>query len=232
MAKKKREKGKLWKEFKNFINKGNAFMLAVGVVIGGAFSAITNAFVNILLSVCTWAVPGGLKGLVTVLPALNDAQKGMDATRGLGQFFDASALQDLAKAEAIATYGEATINETPTLIENVKTTILSKYTLHGATYTYNMSAVIDWGTLINAFISFIIIALVLFTIVKVANTIAAKKKQIDAQLLEAYYVKHPEERPAPVEPGKPAPTEAELLTQILVELKKSNGEKPTPEEEK
>lgn len=232
MAKKKREKGKLWKEFKNFINKGNAFMLAVGVVIGGAFSAITNAFVNILLSVCTWAVPGGLKGLVTVLPALNDAQKGMDATRGLGQFFDASALQDLAKAEAIATYDEATINETPTLIENVKATILSKYTLHGTTYTYNMSAVIDWGTLINAFISFIIIALVLFTIVKVANTIAAKKKQIDAQLLEAYYVKHPEERPAPVEPGKPAPTEAELLTQILVELKKSNGEKPTPEEEK
>lgn len=232
MTKKKREKGKLWKEFKNFINKGNAFMLAVGVVIGGAFSAITNAFVNILLSVCTWAVPGGLKGLVTVLPALNDAQKGMDATHGLGQFFDSSALQDLAKAEAIATYGEATINETPTLIENVKATILSKYTLHGTTYTYNMSAVIDWGTLINAFISFIIIALVLFTIVKVANTIAAKKKQIDAQLLEAYYVKHPEERPAPVEPGKPAPTEAEILTQILVELKKSNGEKPTPEEEK
>ena len=232
MAKKKREKGKLWKEFKNFINKGNAFMLAVGVVIGGAFSAITNAFVNILLSVCTWAVPGGLKGLVTVLPALNDAQKGMDATRGLGQFFDASKLQELAKVEAIATYGEATVNETPTLIENVKATILSKYTLHGTTYTYNMSAVIDWGTLINAFISFIIIALVLFTIVKVANTVAAKKKQIDAQLLEAYYVKHPEERPAPVEPGKPAPTEAELLTQILVELKKSNGEKPTPEEEK
>ena len=217
MAKKKREKGKLWKEFKNFINKGNAFMLAVGVVIGGAFSAITNAFVNILLSVCTWAVPGGLKGLVTVLPALNDAQKGMDATRGLGQFFDASKLQELAKVEAIATYGEATVNETATLMENVKATILSKYTLHGTTYTYNMSAVIDWGTLINAFISFIIIALVLFTIVKVANTIAAKKKQIDAQLLEAYYVKHPEERPAPVEPGKPAPTESEILTQILVE---------------
>ena len=51
------------KEFKEFINRGNAFMLAVGVVIGGAFSAIVNAFVNILLSVATWAVPGGLKGL-------------------------------------------------------------------------------------------------------------------------------------------------------------------------
>lgn len=229
MEKKKKQKGKFRKEFKDFINKGNAFMLAVGVVIGGAFSAITDSFVKILLSVCTWAVPGGLKGLVTVLPALNDAQKGMDASLGLGQFFDASALQELAKAEAVATYGEATVSKTPTLIENVKATILSKYTLHGTTYTYNMSAVIDWGTLINAFISFIIIALVLFTIVKMANTIAAKKKQIDAQILEAYYEKHPEERPVPVEPGKPAPTEAELLAQILAELRKDNGEKSTPE---
>ncbi len=229
MAKAKREKGKLWKEFKEFINKGNALMLAVGVVIGGAFSAITNAVVNILLSVCTWAVPGGLKGLVTVLPALNDAQRGMDSANGLGQFFDASALQGLARAEAIATYGEDTVNETPTLIENVKTTILSKYTLHGTTYTYNMSAVIDWGTLINAAISFIIIALVLFAIVKTYNSIVAKKKELDAKLLEEYYQKHPEERPAPVEPGKPEPTEKEILTQILIELRKSNGENPAIE---
>ena len=39
----------LWDEFKAFINKGNAFMLAVGVVIGGAFSAIVTAFVLIPL---------------------------------------------------------------------------------------------------------------------------------------------------------------------------------------
>lgn len=229
MAKKQREKGKLWKEFKEFINKGNAFMLAVGVVIGSAFSAITNAFVNILLSVCTWAVPGGLKGLVTVLPAVNDAQRGMDTANGLGQFFDMSKLQELATKEAVATYTQAVVDENPNLIESMKTTILSKYTLHGTTYTYNMSAVIDWGTLINAFIAFIIVALVLFIIVKVMNTITAKKKEMDAKLLEAYYEKHPEERPAPVEPGKPAPTEAELLAQILVELQKSNGTLPAVE---
>ncbi len=225
-AKRKARKEKresLWNEFKTFINKGNALMLAVGVVIGSAFGAITNAFVNILLSVCTWAVPGGLKGLVTVLPALNDAQKGMDAANGLSQFFDASELQTLAEKEAIATYTETVVNDNPNLIESVKTTILSKYTLHGTTYTYNMSAVIDWGALINAFISFLIIALVLFLIVKVYNAILAKKKELDAKLLEEYYEKHPEERPAPVEPGKPAPTEAELLTQILAELKKQNG---------
>ena len=34
-------------------------MLAVGVVIGGAFSAIVNAFVNMLMSLATWPVPGG-----------------------------------------------------------------------------------------------------------------------------------------------------------------------------
>lgn len=220
----RKEKGEgLWTEFKAFINKGNALMLAVGVVIGSAFSAITTAFVNILLSVCTWAVPGGLKGLVTVLPALNDAQRGMDAENGLAQFFQASELQDLAKAEAVATYTQSVVDENPNLIESVKTTILSKYTLHGTTYTYNMSAVIDWGALINAVISFLIVALVLFIIVKVYNAVLARKKELDAKLLEEYYEKHPEERPAPVEPGKPAPTEAELLTQILAELKKQNG---------
>ena len=57
MAKKAKKGPGLWAEFKEFINRGNAFMLAVGVVIGGAFSAIVNAFVNILLSLATWPVP-------------------------------------------------------------------------------------------------------------------------------------------------------------------------------
>ena len=220
--KKKKEKGKLWKEFKAFISKGDAFMLAVGVVIGGAFNAIVSSLVNILLSVCTWAVPGGLKGLVSVLPAVNDAQKGMDTAVGLGQKFAASDLQTLAIEEAKAIYGASTVEGTPTLVENVKTTILSKYTLHGTIYTYNMSAVIDWGSFINACISFLIIALVLFIIVKAINTAEKKNAEFKAKLQEEYYQKHPEERPAPVVPGAPAPTEAELLTQILAELKKQN----------
>lgn len=216
--KKKKEKGKLWKEFKAFISKGDAFMLAVGVVIGGAFNAIVTSLVNILLSVCTWAVPGGLKGLVSVLPAVNDAQKGLDPAVGLGQKFAASELQALAEAKAKATYGDVT----PPVIESVKNTILSKYTLHGTLYTYNMSAVIDWGSFINACISFLIIALVLFIIVKAINTAEKKNAEFKAKLQEEYYQKHPEERPAPVVPGAPAPTEAELLTQILAELKKQN----------
>jgi large-conductance mechanosensitive channel len=105
------------------------------------------------------------------------------------------------------------------------------YELHGTTWTYKMSAIIDWGTLINALISFLIIAVVLFIIVKVANTAAAKKAQMEEEALERYYLKHPEERPAPEDPEKPKPTTEELLASILVELKKANGEEaPEPEE--
>ena len=227
----KKERKNVWAEFKAFINRGNAFDLAVGVVIGGAFNAIVNALVNILLSLVTWAVPGGLKGLVTVLPAVNAAQAGMDPSVGLDQSFAVSELQNLAKAEATKVYADQIaadakyLDKNPTLIEAMKTTILSKYNLHGTVYTYSMSAVIDWGTFINACISFIIIAATLFIIVKTVQSLNARKAEFDAKLKEEYYEKHPEERPVPPEPGKPEPTTNDLLKQILVELKK-DGKAP------
>ena len=221
MAKKKGKS--IFTEFKEFINKGNAFMLAVGVVIGGAFGAIVTAFVNILLSVATWAVPGGLKGLVTVLPALNAAQEGMDKTIGLGQQFATADLQSLAEALANKTYGEAVVAANPTLIEQVKATIVGKYDLHGTIMTYKMSAVIDWGALLTAIISFLIIALVLFIIVKVVAVAAAKKAQLEEKAREEYYKKHPEERPVPPEPGVPEPTEVELLKDIRDALVKKEA---------
>ncbi len=179
-AKRKENGETLWNDFKKFVSKGNVLDMAVGVIMGSAFGAIVTALTNILLSVCTWGVPGGIKGLVTVLPAVNDAQKGLD---GIGQAFEAAKLQDIAKQLAIDTYGQATVDATPTLIENVKTTILGKYTLHGTTYTYNLSAVIDWGTFINAIISFLIIAVTLFTIVKVFNSLKAKRAAFEAQMI-------------------------------------------------
>ena len=214
---KKAKKGKgLWTEFKEFINKGNAFMLAVGVVIGGAFGAIVTAFVNILLSVSTWAVPGGLKGLVTVLPALNDAQKGFD---GVGQSFakgdfDAMALK-IGQAAGITDDGQALLYGSQKLNGN--------YTVHGARFFFNGSAIIDWGALLTAIISFLIIALVLFIIVKVISAAAAKKAQLEAKAQEAYYEKHPEERPVPPEPGKPEPTEVDLLKEIRDALVKKEA---------
>jgi large conductance mechanosensitive channel len=209
-------------EFKAFITRGNVVDMAVGVIIGGAFSAIVTALVNILLSVCTWAVPGGLKGLVTVLPAANAAQAGMDPSIGLDQSFDVAQLQDLAKALAAKTY-TGTDATSAAVIEAQKNTILSKYTQHGSVYYYNGSALIDWGTFINAIISFLIIALVLFIIVKTVARIKAAKEALAAETQEQYYKLHPEERPAPVVPGAPAPTEMDVLVQIRDELKKQNA---------
>lgn len=209
--KKDKKKGKsFFAEFKEFINKGNAFMLAVGVVIGGAFGAIVTAFVNMLMSLATWPVPGGLAGLVTVLPAVTEGQKGL---AGVGQSFAAADYNSVAKAigeaagaDDAAVYGATVIN--------------GNYTKYGTNFYYNGSAIINWGALINAVISFVIIAVVLFIMVKVINAAQRKKEELKAKAQEEYYKKHPEERPAPVEPGKPEPTELEVLSEIRDLLKK------------
>ena len=223
--KKKAGKG-LWAEFKEFINRGNAFMLAVGVVIGGAFSAIVNAFVNMLTSLATWPVPGGLKGLVTVLPAVTDAQKGATFLGAQGTYN----LQAFSMSEANERVIEfaAAQGRVGLTVEDVdfiqwKNSLLGLYELHGTTYTSKMSAIIDWGTLINAVIAFIIIAVVLFIIVKAVNAAAAKKAAAEARARERYYEKHPEERPVEPEPEAPKPTQEELLAGILAELKKQNA---------
>ena len=86
-----------------------------------------------------------------------------------------------------------------------------------------MSAVIDWGALLTAIISFLIIALVLFIIVKVIAAAQARKAALEAQAQEEYYKKHPEERPVPPEPGQPEPTEVELLKEIRDALVKKEA---------
>ena len=216
MARKAKKGKSIFTEFKEFINKGNAFMLAVGVVIGGAFGAIVTAFVNILLNVATWAVPGGLKGLVTVLPALNDAQKGFD---GVGQAFAKGDFDAMAKLignnAGISDDGQALLYGADKLNAN--------YTAHGGKFYFNGSAIIDWGALLTAIISFLIIALVLFIIVKVVSVAAAKKAALEEKAREAYYEKHPEERPVPPEPGVPEPTEVELLKEIRDALVKKEA---------
>ena len=188
MSKEKKEKGKLVKEFKAFIARGNVLDMAVGVIIGGAFNAIVTALVNILMSIATWGIPGGIKGLVTVLPAANDIQKGMNESIGLGQSFQASELQALGTKLAEVNYAAQIernadyLFENPQVIESAKSTILSKYTLHGAKYTYNLSSVIDWGSFINAIISFLIIALTLFVVVKVAARMAETRAKMKEDL--------------------------------------------------
>ena len=132
-------------EFKTFIARGNVMDMAVGVIIGGAFSTLVTSLTDNLIS-----------PILGILGKVN---------------FDAM-MWDV--------FGDGKL-------------------------------VFKYGAFITSVINFLIMALVLFLIVKGMNKLMALGK-------------HTEETPA--EPEAPAaPTQEELLAEILVELKKQNGEK-------
>ncbi len=58
---------KLFKEFKEFISRGNVMDLAVGMIIGAAFTAIITAVVTGILKPLINLIPIGETGLQTVL---------------------------------------------------------------------------------------------------------------------------------------------------------------------
>lgn len=59
---------KLLKEFKAFITRGNVLDLAVGMIIGAAFTAIVTALVNGIFKPLINAIPiGDMSGLITML---------------------------------------------------------------------------------------------------------------------------------------------------------------------
>ena len=79
MAKAKKEKKpnpikKFFEEFKKFITRGNVLDMAVGVIVGGAFTAIVNGVSNYVLKpLINWMLAlitkgEGLAGAVTFLP--------------------------------------------------------------------------------------------------------------------------------------------------------------------
>lgn len=226
----------LWKDFKAFITRGNILDMAVGVIIGGAFNAIVTAFTKILMSICTWNVPGGIDGLVTVLPATNASQSGAEFA---GQFFKVNEVTDKV-IEYAQKQGAGTINVQSDTYLQWKDSLLKNYTLHGDTYTYNSSSIIDWGTFINAIITFFIIALTLFVIVKVVKSISAKRlaiqKDLEEKAHQAYLKEHPEEaekeRKEQEEKNKPAPKPDNilLLEEIRDEIKKLNEKEETTKE--
>ena len=121
-----------WSEFKTFIARGNVMDMAVGVIIGGAFSNITTSLINDI-----------------VMPLLG--------------IFTSS-----------VSFAELTLNIGP--------------------------AVITYGNFIQAILNFLIMALVVFCIVKALNSFHKKK----------------EETPPPP-PGPSA--EEQLLTEIRDLLK-------------
>lgn len=194
MAEEEKKKG-FFKEFKEFISKGNVLDLAVGVIIGGAFNVIVTALVNILLSLATFWIPGGLAGLVYALPAVKATQIGP-----VGQSFanntDVIREKVIEYAEKMgATAGSVTPDSES--FTGWMEQLMGKYELHGGSYYFKGAALVDIGAFINAIITFVLIALTLFVIVKVAAASAKRRAAFKAKL-EA---KNAEE--APAEEAKP-----------------------------
>ena len=73
----KAQNDSFWKDFKKFVTKGNIIDMAVGVVIGSAFSAIVNGLVKMVINPCIALIPGAdsLDNWKTILKeAVTDAE--------------------------------------------------------------------------------------------------------------------------------------------------------------
>ena len=134
------------KEFKEFISKGNVMDLAVGIIIGAAFTAIVNSLVGDLINPIIGLILGGVNfsDMFVDLSGTNPAT--MAAAKDAG------------------------------------------------------AAVFAYGSFITAIINFLIIAFVVFMLVKMMNRIMPK--------------------PAPAAEAPKGPTQEELLTQIRDALRK------------
>lgn len=76
---------KLWNEFKKFINRGSVMDLAVGMIIGSAFTAIITALVKNIFTPLINAIPGagGTGALQTVLREAVTDESGNVVTEAL-----------------------------------------------------------------------------------------------------------------------------------------------------
>ena len=117
---------KFFSEFKTFITRGNVLDMAVGVIVGGAFTAIVNALGNNIL-----------KPVINFLLAL--------------------------------IFGKDSLSELFTFLKRVEVDGVVDLT---------QSIYIDWDSFINAIINFLIIAFVLFCLVKALNAVAEAQKKM------------------------------------------------------
>lgn len=127
---------KFFEEFKKFITRGNVLDMAVGVIVGGAFTAIVNGVSNFVLKpIINWF-------LALIL--------GKNALSELFTFLTKATMVDEAGNEVVD--------------------------LANSIY-------IDWGSLINAIINFLITAFVLFLIVRTINRIKEENAEAKSKRL-------------------------------------------------
>ena len=85
------EKKGIVAEFKEFITRGNVMDMAVGIIIGGAFTAIVTSLVNDLLMPTIGAIFGGIDftSLKYVIRAADEAAGIEEAAIRYGSFIQA-----------------------------------------------------------------------------------------------------------------------------------------------
>ena len=164
---KKIKKPSWLEDFKEFAVKGNAMALAVGTIIGGAFSTITKSLTNDI-----------------IMPIVNIFLGGTDFTELKVQL------------PRITPVYEEVLNEATGVMEKVE---VPNY--------------LTYGNMLSAIINFLILALVVFFLVRGLNKLSevGKKKE------EA-----PVEPEAPAEPpAPPAPSNEEVLLAEIRDLLKN-----------
>jgi len=153
---KKNKKPGWLEEFKEFAIKGNAMALAVGTIIGGAFSTITKSLTNDL-----------------IMPVVNIFLGGTDFTK---------AQIKLPRMPWVEPKFEMVVNEA------------------GVEEAREVCNYLTYGNFISAIINFLILAFVVFWIVKIINRLASMGKKPEEPVVEEV-----------AEPEPPAPTAEEVL---------------------
>ena len=98
--------------------------------------------------------------------------EGMDPSVGLTGIFKITELQGCSERLAIKTYGKNVVEANPNLIESVKATILSHYTLQGDLYWYNLVGPVTiqyWSLVLAIGIVFFIIPTVIVFVTTIKN---------------------------------------------------------------
>ena len=73
MAKNKKDKKGFFKEFKEFISRGNVLDMAVGIIVGGAFTAIITAIVSGILTPILQSIGVGEDGFGALQIIMNES---------------------------------------------------------------------------------------------------------------------------------------------------------------
>lgn len=183
-------------EFKEFITRGNVLDMAVGVIIGGAFTAIVTALTSGILQPVINFLIGKIMGNASL----------ESARTVLGQYMASNGVA-YDNLQQIAAYN-ADHADAPITVDWAKTNY------------------IDWGTFISAIINFLLVAFILFVIIKAINTVHERGVAAKEKLEAEKKAKEEAEQKAKEEEEARLKAEAEAKAKAEEEAKKASEKKP------